>query len=108
MIRQFYQRVIVWRRPGTRYLQRYVLKTVKRPISIMIWGCISRNGRSQLEIYETGVHVNGEIYERLLRERLQSEMLQHQAAIFMHDNAPCYRASRVSGFFREENIQVLD
>ena len=54
MIRQFYQRVIVPRPPGTKYLQRYVLKTVNHPISNMIWGCISRNGCSQLEIYETG------------------------------------------------------
>ena len=35
-------------------------------------------------------------------------MLQHQADIFMHDNALCHRASRVSRFFREENIQALD
>ncbi len=108
MIRQFHNRVIVRRPPHTRYLQRYVLKTVKHPISIMIWGCISRYGRSPLKIYENGVHVNGEIYERLLRERLQSDMLQHQADIFMHDNAPCHRASIVSRFFQEENIQVLD
>ena len=73
----------------------------------MIWGCISRNSRSQLKIYETGVHVNGKLYERLLRERLQSEMLQHQADVFMRDNFPCHRASRVSRFFWEENIQVL-
>ena len=59
MICQSYERVIVRRPPGTRYLQRYVLKTVKHPISIMIWGCISRNGRSQLKILQTGVHVNG-------------------------------------------------
>ena len=62
----------------------------------MVWGCISRNGRHQLKIYETGVHVNGEIYERFLPERLQSDMLQHQADTFMHDNAPCYTTSRVS------------
>ena len=61
-----------------------------------------------MKIYETGVHVIGEIYERLLQERLQSEMLQHQADTFMHDNAPCHRASRVSRFFRQENIQVWD
>ena len=108
MIRQFYQRVIVLRPPGRRYLQGYVMKTVKHPISIMIWGCISRNGRSQLKIYESGVHVTGEIYERLLRERLQSDMLQHQADIFMHDNAPCHKACRVSRFFREGNIQALN
>ena len=35
-------------------------------------------------------------------------MLQHQADIFMHDNAPCHRASRISRFLREENSQVLD
>ena len=35
-------------------------------------------------------------------------MLQHPADIFMHDNAPCHRASRVSRFCWEENIQVLD
>ena len=92
-IPQFYQRVIVRRPPGTRYLQRYVLKTVKHPISFMICGFISRNDRSQLKMYETGVHVNRERYERLLQERLQSEMLQHQADIFMHGNAPCHRAS---------------
>ena len=61
MIRLVYQRVIVRRPPGTRYLQRYVLKTVKHPIFIMIRGCISRNGRSQLKFYETGEHLNGEI-----------------------------------------------
>ena len=60
--------------------------------------------KSQSKIYETGVPVNGEIHERLLRKRLRSEMLQHQADIFMHDNAPCYRASIVSRFFREESI----
>ena len=75
MKRQFYQRLIVQRPPGTEYLQRYVLKTVKHPISTMIWGCINRNGRRQFKIYETGVHRIGEIYERLLRERLQNEML---------------------------------
>ena len=69
----------------------------------MFWGCISRNGFSQLR-----VHVTEEIHERLLQKRLQSEMLQHQADIFMHDKAPCYRVSRVSRFFREENIHVLD
>ena len=74
----------------------------------MIWGCISRNGRSQLKIYETGVHVNGDIFERLLRERLQNEMLQRQADVFMFDNASCLRVSRVSRFFRDENIQILD
>ena len=74
----------------------------------MIWCCISRNGCSQLKIYETGVHVNREIYERLLRERLQSEMLQHQTYIFMLVNAPCQRASIAYRFFREENFQVLD
>ena len=70
----------------------------------MIWGYISRNDCSELKIYETGVHVNGKLYERLLRERLQSEMLQHQADIFMHDNAPCHRASRVSRFLWESVI----
>ena len=104
MIRQFSQRVIVRRPPGTRYLQRYVLKTVKHPISIMIWGCISRNGRSQLKIYKNGVHVNGAINERFLRERLQSDMLQHQAGIVMHDNAPCHRANTVSRFFFARKI----
>ena len=68
MLRQFYQWVIVRRPPGTRYLQRYVLKTIKHPTSILIWDCISRNGRSQLKLYETAVHVNGEIYEHLIRE----------------------------------------
>ena len=73
----------------------------------MIWGCISRNG-SQLKFYETGVHVNGEKFERLLREMLQNEMLQRQADVFMHDNASCHRVSRVSRIFREEKFQVLD
>ena len=54
MIRQFHNRVIVRRPPHTRYLQRYVLKTVKHPISIMIWGCISRYEHRQLKIYERG------------------------------------------------------
>ena len=96
MIRQFYQRVIVRRPPSIRYLQRYVLKSVEHPVFIMIWGFISRNGRSELKLYKTGVHVNGGIYERLLRERLQNEMLQQQVDICMHDIAPCHRASRVS------------
>ena len=75
---------------------------------MMIWGCISRNGRSQLKIFETDLHLNGEKYERLLRERIQNEMLQHQADVCMHDNDLCHRASRVSRFFREESIQLLD
>ena len=74
----------------------------------MKWGCISRNGRSQLRIFEIDVHLNGERYERLLRQRLQNEMLQHQAAICMQVNSPCHRARRFSRCFREENFQLLD
>ena len=59
----------------------------------MTYGCISRKDRSQLKMYETGVLVNGEKYERLLRERLQCEMLRHQVDLFLHGNAPFHRAS---------------
>ena len=74
----------------------------------MTWHRISLNGCFQLKIHGNGVHVNGEIYERLIRERLQSETLQKQADMLMQDNAPCHRASRVPRVFDEKNFQVLD
>ena len=39
---------------------------------------------------------------------LQTELLRHQADIFMHDNAPSHNAGRVSRFLRNENLEVLD
>src|ERR1043165_991857 len=51
------------RRPiGERLNPKYMIKTVKHPPSVMVWGAITANGRCGLKIFDKGVKVKAAEY----------------------------------------------
>ena len=57
------------RRPSgvSRYDSRYIIKTVKHPKSVMVWGAFSRDkGRGDLYFLANNVTMRGDNYLRVL------------------------------------------
>ena len=84
------------RRPANkRYDQRYVVLTVKRPTSVMVWGSITAKGRAGLEIIPVNTTVNAAKYLTIVQEKLPVWMPLHETTIFQQDGAPCHTARSV-------------
>lgn len=97
------------RRPvGERYNMKYILPTVKKYESIMIWGCFGNRGRGRLFIVPKGVTINAVRYIDILRDRLLAAMDALGTGVFQHDNAPCHAARIVQQFLGNHGVRVLD
>ena len=99
------------RRPvgSDRFDVRFTRKTVKHPAKVMAWACFSWKGRGALEFLDQGEMMNGVRYRRILEEKLELFMHQHQTSHFLQDGAPCHRSKVVSEWFRERpNITLID
>uniref|UniRef100_A0AAZ3QGT8 Uncharacterized protein n=1 Tax=Oncorhynchus tshawytscha TaxID=74940 RepID=A0AAZ3QGT8_ONCTS len=62
------EKKLVRRRQGERYHQSYVMKTVKHPETIHVWGCFSAKGVGALTILPKNLAMNKEWYQQILRE----------------------------------------
>ena len=99
------------RRPSdaSRYDERYTVKTVKHPDSIMVWGCFSgERGRGGIYFLPKNVTMKGDNYIEVLREHLLRFYGIHGCDFFMHDGAPAHKSKVVKAFLDEQNIEVLD
>lgn len=105
------KRVYVRRRVGERYKKECCVPTVKHGFgSLMVWGCISGFGIGRL--HRCVGTVNQDQYIRILQEVMLPSSAdlfgRRNQFIFMHDNAPCHKAKKVTGFLRQKQIQVFD
>ena len=97
------------RRPvGERYNLRYTIKTVKHPLSVMIWRSISAAGRGGLAFIRKGDKMNAAKYIEILNERLQIHMAINGTTAFQQDSAPCHVAKVVKQWFASNSIQLLE
>ena len=103
-------RIRVWRQSHERYLPECTRKTVKGGGgSVMVWGCISRNSVGPLiEIQGT---LDASRYISMILEPFlkywRSFRRARKKAIFMHDNAPCHRARKVTAWLGRKRIKIL-
>ena len=59
-------------RPKNQELNpKFTLKTIKHPISLMLWGSIGANGVGTLHRLEKGVRMTGQIYVDILKKNLE-------------------------------------
>ena len=101
----------VVRRPKdvSRYNERYTVKTVKHPESVMVWGCFSgEKGRGGLYFLPKNVTMKGSNYIDVLKNHLIPFFNIHGCDVFMHDGAPAHKSRAVTHFLQGQNIPTID
>jgi len=98
------------RRVGEANLPECIMPTMKHPVSVMVWGCISRNHVGKLQILE-GI-VNADKYiSKVLEPKLLSSARdifgQDVPFIFQQDGAPCHTAKKCMAWFKCHRISLL-
>ena len=107
---------------GHAFKARHCDGTVKSgKVSTMVWACFSGEQMGPLIVCDAG-NVNADRYLEILEDGVVSfinEILQpHEgsdtievaaddAFLFMHDNAPCHTATKVTQFLKRKRIPVM-
>lgn len=100
----------VWRRRGERYAEcTFSAKVSFQGGSVMVWGGISAETRTQLYVLQRGT-LNA---ERYVRDILEPHVAPHRYLIganflLMQDNARPHVARVVQEYLNEENIQKME
>lgn len=87
-----------------------LVKKVKHPASLMVWGCMSSAGVGRLYFVE-GI-VNAKKYIDILQNQLLPSLNEmqspHNEVIFQQDGAPCHTAKKVKAWLASNDIPLLD
>lgn len=99
------------RRPKavSRYLNRFTVKTVKHPPSVMVWACFSgKGGRGSLYFLPPKTTMNADRYLQVVESKLLPFMAIHDARHFLQDGAPCHKAKKVMEVLKKQPFGVID
>ncbi len=83
-------------------------RSVLKPASLMVWGCMSACGMGSLHIWKGTI--NAERYIQVLEQHMlpsRRRLFQGRPCIFQHDNARPHTASITTSWLRRRRIQVL-
>lgn len=99
----------VFRRPGEKFDESCITRSVKHPTKVMIWSQISSKGTGHLHL------VKGMMEQTQYAEVIEKRMLPqaHQwfpdgNYVFMHDKAPCHMARSVTQVLQANGVEVLE
>jgi transposase len=97
-IKLFYYRSKAWRKPGGRVVRR----TVKHPVKMHIWGCMSSGGFGKAYVFKE--NLNAQLLCKIYRKALlpSAEELFQGDWLLQEDNDPKHK-SKVATKWREEN-----
>ena len=101
-------RIRVYRRPHERYAHNCIRDALKfGGGSIMVWGGITENFRTQLVPIRENITAQWYINNVLTPHVVPFFQTQGQGFTFMHDNAAPHRARVTTAFLNQNNINVL-
>ncbi len=83
-------------------------RSVQKPASLMVWGCMSACGMGSLHIWKGTI--NAERYIQVLEKHMlpsRRRLFQGRPCIFQHDNARPHTASITTSWLRRRRIRVL-
>ncbi len=83
-------------------------RSVQKPASLMVWGCMSACGMGSLHIWKGTI--NAERYIQVLEQHMLPSrrcLFQRRPCIFKHDNARPHTASITTSWLRRRRIRVL-
>ena len=98
----------VWREPGKRLDQEYVVPTVKHGGGhVMVWACFSYNGVGELHFIEGNMDQYD--YTHILSSHLKPSCRKMglKEYIFQHDNDPKHRSTHTRHYLAMHNIKIL-
>ncbi len=80
-------------------------RSVQKPASLMVWGCMSACGMGSLHIWKGTI--NAERYIQVLEQHMLPSRRRLFQGIFQHDNARPHTASITTSWLRRRRIRVL-
>jgi hypothetical protein len=85
-------------------------RVIKYPIKIHIWGCILKNYKLIVHIYDKTM--NSDKYIEVLDINLTplinlGKKKRNDKLIFQQDNAPCHTSFKLCEYFSNNNIEVM-
>uniref|UniRef100_A0A9J7X7G5 Tc1-like transposase DDE domain-containing protein n=1 Tax=Cyprinus carpio carpio TaxID=630221 RepID=A0A9J7X7G5_CYPCA len=83
-------------------------RSVQKPASLMVWGCMSACGMDSLHIWKGTI--NAERYIQVQEQHMlpsRRRLFQGRPCIFQHDNARQHTASITTSWQRRRRIRVL-
>ncbi|QRW16629.1 Transposable element Tcb2 transposase [Rhizoctonia solani] len=100
----------VWRRQGQEYNPRYTQKMVEHGGgSVMVWGCITRNGPGRLHLIEG--RMTARVYTQILEEELLGTLanyhLSKRSVLFQHDNDPKHTAKHTTKWLANKSLSTF-
>ena len=99
---------LVRRPPNARYNPRYIIATVKKPLSVIVWGSVTAQGRAGLLFLPKKETMNAEKYLNLLQEKLPVWMNIRKTQLFQQDGVPCPTAKKLKKWFQDKPFNLLD
>ena len=97
----------VRRPPGQRYNLRYVVRTVKQALTVMVWACFSGRGCGGIWFMPKNTTINGAVYLKILKDKLLPHMTVLGSTEFQHDGVPCHWAALVTHWLADQRISIL-
>ena len=93
----------------SRYDSRYIIKTVKHPKSVMVWGDFSGDkGRRDLYFIPKNVTIRGDSYLRVLDHHMLPFWDIRRRNHFMQDGDPVHRSRVVKKWLKDNHVPVLE
>ena len=91
----------------SRYNPNFILRTVKFPPKLMIWGAVGNGKLGDIYFVEPNEKMNARMYTEVLQRHLKRSMQKTGCSIFMQDGAPCHKAKSVMEWLADHNVSVL-
>ena len=108
---------------GIRYIRRRVgeenlpcctLPTMKHPVSVMVWGCMSSSGIGRVQVLQGNVtaekYINSVLQPKLFqsaKDIFGQDRVDRRDFIFQQDGAPCHTARRTTQWFEDNGVEVM-
>ena len=84
---------------------------VQKPLSVMVWGGVTANSRTNLIFLPNGVKINSETYKTLILETeikdAGSRIFKNQEWIFQQNSAQAHASNVTQSWFKGQNIKFL-
>ena len=102
----------VRRRPGEGLLPECTLVTMKHPISVMVWGCMTRDAVGRIHIVD-GILNTKKYQENILEAKLFPSINdlfegKTETCVFQQDSAICHTAKTVKNWFKAKKIKRFE
>ena len=84
---------------------------MKHPLSVMVWGCMSRDSVGRLQVLSGTVNA-----DKYIKEVLEPKLLpsardifgDREPFIFQQDGAPCHTAKKCARWCKDNKVELLD